>query len=324
MRLNHCYKTITPKLHLSNKMGIFAENINKKITVRNYTIIILSVLLCACRGHVTKEQEQAGYATPEFGSEQSVAVADSVVIAEQFKTYNWKVGDGRLAVQDMSNKDILKVYSWPGGERIMSGVNLGQGPDEFVVINGGDAAKTSQMLLYDMMKRRTIVYDTSGDSIFSTSIYDLPTDNGMPYPYTYISQINDSLFVMKMDMPMKSSWQLANLRTGNIDWEYVNPLIGEAEIYTPFDFIQCVDGSTLAVAYRYINLVELYEFIPEKGLVLKSKYGLPDNQEDIEDYDDLRYYNLAATVINGKLYCLRSADGGEEGNVVEVYDLAKR
>lgn len=125
-------------------------------------------------------------------------------------------------------------------------------------------------------------------------------------------------------MPMKSSWQLANLRTGNIDWEYVNPLIGEAEIYTPFDFIQCVDGSTLAVAYRYINLVELYEFIPEKGLVLKSKYGLPDNQEDIEDYDDLRYYNLAATVINGKLYCLRSADGGEEGNVVEVYDLAKR
>lgn len=187
-------------MHLSNKMGIFAENINKKITVRNYTIIILSVLLCACRGHVTKEQEQAGYATPEFGSEQSVAVADSVVIAEQFKTYNWKVGDGRLAVQDMSNKDILKVYSWPGGERIMSGVNLGQGPDEFVVINGGDAADDRHFLLYDIMKRSAMLFDFSGDSIRNPEPLDLLADaDGRTNPYTYITQVNDSLYLMKMD-----------------------------------------------------------------------------------------------------------------------------
>ena len=305
-------------------MGIFAENINKKITVRNYTIIILSVLLCACRGHVTKEQEQSGYATPEFGSEQSVAVADSVVIAEQFKTYNWKVGDGRLAVQDMSNKDILKVYSWPGGERIMSGVNLGQGPDEFVAVNGGDAADDRHFLLYDIMKRSAMLFDFSGDSIRNPEPLDLLADaDGRTNPYTYITQVNDSLYLMKMDSFDKSNWQLANLKSGELKWEHDNPLRNPELAYSPYDFIQNVEGETMSAVYRYINLVELYDFSEAEGLKLSKCFGDNKDQSEIPDHDWVNYY-LAAFARGGKLYCLRSADGGEEGNVVEVYDLAKR
>jgi hypothetical protein len=48
--------------------------------------------------------------------------------------------------------------------------------------------------------------------------------------------------------------------------------------------------------------------------------GNQSDQSELKDYDDLKSYYLAVVSHSDYFYCLKSSDGTEDGNLIEVYD----
>lgn len=260
----------------------------------------------------------------DFHEESVLTVKDSVVIDDVFRMLSWKVSDGRVCFLDGNRADtLLHVYSYPTGESIRNFLTIGNGPGQFIVVNSGECNGADDMLLYDIMRRKLSIYDIADNSTAPREEYSLPVDSlGIAHPYTYITQVNDSVFLMKLDSDVKSAWQMADLKNAKILWENSNPYRDETISYTPFDFIQTVADSTILIAYRYMDLIETYGFSVDGGMSKKSSYGNPEDQSSIKDYNDLVYHNISVAKGPGNFYCLRSSNGDDWGNVVEVYDIS--
>lgn len=297
-------------------------NIMKKLTIALPIILIVSTVSCSTPDH-KRSIPSADLAV--FSDIDSLTLYDSVSINDVFDVSNWSLSDDRLKIHQRGNKSIIKIYHWPDGDFMFGGLDQGEGPDEFYVVNPADASDKNEMLMYDIMKRHTMTYNVGGDTISPGVAYKLPLDqDSMALPYTYISQISDSVFLMKMDSDNKSSWQLVDLKSQKQLWEYDNELRDSLKSYTPFDFIQSVNGSTLVAAYRYMDLVEFYNFSLTEGLTHANSYGKYADLSEIDNYNNLRNYSLSAFSYDGRCYILKSGDSGEFGNIVEIYDLSDR
>ena len=177
----------------------------------------------------------------------------------------------RVIIHDNTMDNIIKVYDWPHGRYLFGGFSIGHGPGEFIVTNAGDALGDRNILLYDMMRRKVSICDLSGDSLWLSEEYDLLTDEeGLAYPYTYISQLCNSLFLLKMDLSDRSSWQIADLNDRTVVCEFDNLIRESDKSYTPYDFIQVVADSVVAVIYRYINLIQFYDITDAEKPVLAT------------------------------------------------------
>ena len=287
------------------------------------TLPILIVLLSACTGGKTRTQEDIKLQTPEFTANIELSVADSVLIDDVFSLCNWKVGNNQLIIHNNTTDSILSLFTWPQGQLLCCDVNIGPGPDEFIVINPGNAIDADQMLIYDMMKREVAIFDTSEHSFLKVGQFALLTDDtGLAYPYTYITQLSDSTFLLKTDFPDESFWHIADLKHNSIISRIDNPIRTDRTSYTPFDFIQLTADSTMAVIYRYMPLVQFYDISNLANPSLSASFGKRQNQSDIENYDYLENTYLSATTDGTLLFCLKSTDGGESGNQIDVFNLS--
>ncbi|MCM1111219.1 MAG: hypothetical protein NC336_08425 [Clostridium sp.] len=294
----------------------------KMFNITAYAIVIvLASLYTGCR-RVSETCHDDTPVIPEFYKTVDVVVCDSIVIGDVFDLLNWNISDHKLSLQCNDIDSIIRIYDCDNGKLLSSGVSLGQGEGEMIVVNPGDAKDEGHILLYDIMRRQIDLYDVRDDSFDKTDEYALLVDrDGLAYPYTYITQITDSVFLLKMDQYDKSVWHLANLVEGKVVWEYENPIRDNAKSYTPYDFIQVAGENIFAAVYRYIPLIILYDISSSGGPEFRAGYGRLEDQSKIVDYNDLKYDYLSAYICDNKLYCLKSVDGGEWGNVVEVYDV---
>lgn len=288
------------------------------------SIILIIVIIASGIGCVKKRSDSVRvFSNKEFSNTIKKDANDSVVINRVFNIVGWKALPQSIALFgiDDSDDDILYVYSNRDSELIQSGINLGNGPNEYISFNPGETNGSTTMLSYDIMKRHLHIYDLTAVPFKMITEYELPVDeDGLTNPYTFISQVDADIFLMKFDSPSKSSWHYVDLKNNKILWEYENPVRDNRYSYTPFDLIQCVCDSKLFVAYKYIDLIEIYG-ITSDGINLIKSYGNTRHQANIDDYDKLEYSYLSVTADGENFYCLKSADGGESGNIIEAYSI---
>ncbi len=284
-------------------------------------ISLLLILFLGTRCQKKNSKPSREFSDKEFEAEVTRHSNDSVLINKVFQVAGWKPTADGIAIfnYDTQDKNILSEYSSETSNLIQSGLNYGNGPGEYVAFNPGESGNDSDMLSYDIMRQSMFIYDMSKVPFSVKAQYKLPTDeDGMTNPYTYISQVDDDNFLMKFDSPDKSEWHYVNTKDNKILWRYPNPNRKVEYSYTPYDFMQSISGKTLMVAYKYMDLIEIYN-ITEEGLVPVRTVGNNQDQADISDYDDLEYRYLSVTSDGVNFYCLRSNDGDETGNVIESY-----
>lgn len=287
--------------------------------MRKITFCFLGILLVW--GCTTKEQQNKGVLKEKtFSEAKELQISDSVEIEETFNLLSWKITANNICfVTSGLTDDFVSVYSYPTCEKQYDYGKIGQGPNEFITLNCGDAKE--DMLLYDIMARKLELLYIGNDSLKISKILPLYNDkDGVCKPFTFISHIRGDKYLMKVDEVEASSWEIADLGKKEILHSFDNPIRKENMSYTPFDFIQCVNDSALAVAYKYMDRIELYSIVNDK-IELKCALGSDKDQSDEKSYNNLICYYLSVIPYSESFFCLKSSDGNRMGNVIEVYDL---
>lgn len=275
----------------------------------------------------SKKQENLEILVPESSATDSIQMlyaCDSLKITVPLGTCAWGSSDTTIwIINDSHIGAIFNLFSRLTGEKIDEYGHYGQGPAEFITMNPGSCFDECNAMAYDIMNGKLIINEMTEDIIQTKYTYKLPYDEqGFTYPYTYISQLNDSVFLMKYDSDIESGWHIYDLKNAIKYSHYQNQTRNPDQSYTPFDYIQVVSDSTIVIAYRYINLVEIYSVdLLSYDIAIKKRYGNLNTQENLKDYNDLQYTYLSVTVSNGTAFCLVSSSGSEDGATVLCFDL---
>jgi hypothetical protein len=289
-----------------------------------YHILLALAGVCLCFIACTHKDEQTedGILTDKtFQAEVNLVASDSIILNQVFFLYEYRINNGKMTVVDGAPEDTtITIYSYPDGTRLHGRYSYGEGPDQFIVVNGGEAKDINNVLIYDMMKHKMFIVDISQNPVSIVKEYSLPLDeNGRGVPYTYINQYNDSLFIMKYDDDT-SARQLANLKTGEILWSQKVPYRTNPKFsYTAYDYVQRLSDSTAIAAYRYLDLVEIYNVSVKNGMQLKAKYGVVNELSPNEELKQA-YQHVARDKTT--FYCLRANIEEGLGTEVESYDIA--
>lgn len=297
---------------------------NKYYSTYSKLVAFSVVFIASSCSHSDKKIEEIAPQEKIFKEIVDLQAQDSVTIDETFMLTNWKVPNERLVLYDWGAKDsLLNVFSLTDGEPILRKVKVGNGPGELIAPMPGCAVSDNKFLIYDMMRRLLMLYDTDSDDNDAFTKLPLPVDEeGMAPPFTFISQLNDSLFLMKTDARESSEWQCYDLKNDKLLWSEKNPYRGDAMTYVPCDFNQLVIDSTLLIAYKYMDLVEIYNVDPSNGIRKKASFGsLGKRAEDIHDYKDLKKTSLSVTNNSDLFFSLLSSDGNNSGDIIETYDI---
>lgn len=282
------------------------------------------ILLASSCSNSDKKIDECVTQEKNFNELVELQAQDSLTIDETFMLTDWKVGNDLLVLYDWGTKDsLLNVFSLPNGEPILRKVKVGNGPGELIAPMPGHAVSDNKFLIYDMMRRLLMLYDTNSNDSEPLTELPLPVDEeGMAPPFTFISQLNDSLFLMKTDSRESSEWQCYDLKNDKLLWSEINPYRGDALAYIPCDFNQLASDSTLLIAYKYMDLVEIYNLDPSNGIRKKTSFGsLEKRPEDIHDSKDLKKTSLSVTNNSNLFFSLLSSDGNNSGDIIETFDI---
>jgi hypothetical protein len=289
-----------------------------------YHILLALVGICLCVAsctHKNGQTEDEILTDKTFQAEVNLVASDSFCLDQVFRLYEFRISNGQMTVVDGAQEDTtINVFSYPDGAKLHGRYSYGEGPDQFIVVNSGEAKDINNVLIYDMMKHKMFIVDTSQNPVSIVKEYSLPLDeNGRGLPYTYINQYNDSLFVMKYDDHETSARQLANLKTGEILWSQKVPYRTNPKFnYTAYDYFQRLSDSTAIAAYLYLDLVEIYNVSEKNGMQLKAKYGVVNELSPDEELQQT--YQFVAHDKTA-FYCLRANIEEELGTEVESYDI---
>ena len=245
---------------------------------------------------------------------------DSLKIDQTFHLISWNIKDNRICFVTSGMTDrFLSLYEYPGNKKLFECGKIGQGPGEFITLNAGEATD-GNILLYDIMGRKALIYALKSDSLQIINRLPLYNDEeGLCKPFTFITQIDRDNYLMKIDDATASSWEIANLREEKAIGSLTNSFRKPNTSYTPFDFIQCIHDTTLVVASAYADRIEYYS-IKANHIRPLFAMGSRKDQSELKDYDDLMAYYLSVVSQSGYFYCLKSTSGTERGNLIEVYD----
>lgn len=286
-------------------------------------IALIIILGCSRNSQTTYNKDLKEPDKLVFNNLSNLSASDSILIDEVFDMVGCKiVGDSICILDRNRDNTILNIYSSKNSTKIQNGLKFGNGPDEFIVFNYATSCKSNQIAGYDIMRKSLYLYDVTSCPFIVSSEYKIPLDkDGRANPYTFISQYNDSIFLLKMDSMDNSEWHLADLKHNDILWKQTNRIRDTNESYTPFNYHQSINDSVLITCYKYMDLVELYNITTDSLTLIKS-YGNLINQAKLEDYDELKYYYLGITSDNKSFYCLKSSDGSDFGTEIETYDIS--
>jgi hypothetical protein len=288
--------------------------------------LVLSVATsCLCFYSCTnsnENQKDEVLTDKTFQSEESLATVDSLQIDQVFRLYDLRASNNQLTIVDAAHEDTtLNVYSYPEGKLLHRSFSVGQGPNQFITVNTGQAQGKDEVLIYDMMKHRALIVNSKQNPAIVAEEFALPIDeDGMGLPFTYINQYNDSLFLMKYDDPRKSARYLVDLKNNKTLWKEDILRENEEFSYTVYDYIQNLSDSTAIVAYSYSDLVEIYNVSKDNGMQLKARYGERTDFTKVDENDLVDIY-IDVTHDDKVFYCLRANKDGELGYEVETYDI---
>lgn len=281
-------------------------------------IILIFFFFIGC----TKQEDSVSdIKIPHFNKDLTLNSIDSLTLDYVFKSDNWKITKDRIFINQWGQDSLLMSFNRENGKLIEAGINLGQGPGEYIVSNPGDAIQDDMMLMYDIMQRKLFLYKMDLFTEIEPIEFELPVDEeGLALPSTNITQVSDSIFLLSNDSPSESYWELINLVNGKVLWRKDNEVRKPGQRGSYY-FIQAVTNDRMAVVYKYLPLVQIYRFSDNHTPEIMANYGDAAyiNNYNYKDGDIDTYLSIA--VNDNILYCLKAGKENDRGNIVETFDL---
>ncbi|MDR0605024.1 MAG: TolB-like 6-bladed beta-propeller domain-containing protein [Bacteroidales bacterium] len=267
---------------------------------------------------------------PDF-DEIHLTCLDSIALPVISNMWHWKCDSNQLYTFSVQNIDehFLSVYSYPNFRLLYRYGTKGQGPDDFITVNWANTYKENEIVLYDIMKRKLYSFETGDSLVMKTNIFNLAEIKGerLSKPYTMIHKINDSIFLMKVNMPDIITLEIVDLKNSRQISSYADlPQVKDTKrgrLSYLYDFNVEYRDSTIVCAFTNINRIEILQIDNEYNIVHKLTVGekkLPE--EYLRDSYGNRISFYRNVKCNGKYIFILFQDKKDKStSTIEVYDL---
>lgn len=261
-----------------------------------------------------------------------VCQADSILLPFLFYPERWYLSHGDLYVLNSRATPFLTVYSLPERRVRTQWGSIGRGPHEFPLPSLGQMRDKERVAIYSNSLNRMEVFSLDADSLLFQSVYRFPVwvkgARNLPKPYTRLVQYDDTLFVATSFLPRRIAIELLDLRNEQIVDAVDFPLHPSDEGYSsPFECKAALCADRMAVAYRYIDRIELYDLSPG-GFRLTHVLGSDTTQEELcaQDRDDeMRFYYSDVVCCQNRVYALwqgvPAGTLGKAESYIEIIDV---
>lgn len=300
------------------------------LLLKMMVLLSLTLLLAACSdGKQDKTKEQ------RLTEERSIRL-DSIKPPFVFCPERWTTDGVDLWIVNSKDSLFLKRYSPKTNQVLWSGGTIGHGDNEYISPGIVEGIAQGTISLYSNTLNRMDKYSASQEPVMLNSV-KLPVWNerrGIPKPYTRMARVNDSIVIGTYFLPRKVGADIINVSQGAVVSDFPLGIITlnftQKEEFPSglYEFKVAVGGSHAAVAYRYIDRLEIYSVNPKGTVALTRIFGNDEIQTDLynADRDDemIKYYS-DVFVYEGHLFVLRQ--NIEEGRMedanthLQVYDL---
>lgn len=297
----------------------------------DYTAIAIAFL---CIFSLSACGSKTGPQADELAAQETVEL-DSVEVEWNLYPERWNLNGDTLWVINSRDSLFLSGYDIDNNSLFCYWGKIGNGPEDYVspgIVEGCGSALT----LYGNTERKVAGYRLDGGIPVVSWSGELPlwnTEQGLPKPYTRLCGINDTICVGTYFLPRKVGADIINIKSGELLSEITLGVNQPDEAMSkPFQFKAAAGGDKIAMAYRYIDRIELYSSDEISRPTLVHAIGNSDNiekQSDLyeKDRDDemIKYYS---DVQCDDRYAYLLWHGVEERNLetfptyLRIYDLA--
>lgn len=258
---------------------------------------------------------------------------DSVQLPFLFYPERWFLTDNKLYI--LNNKDslFLTVFDVKEDSMVFHGGTIGNGPGEYAIPSLGEMKQKDRVIIYSNGLNRLDAYNLNDGKLELRDIRHFPIwyeERGLPKAYTRLQQYNDSLFIGTSFMPREITVELIDVNNECVRGAVDFPLKPSGQSYSgPFECKISASTSYMAIAYRYINRIEIYH-VSTEGFSLEYVLGDDQLQEDLynQDRDDeMIVYYSDIYCNNDYIYALYQGvpykDLSSVESHVEIYSLKK-
>jgi hypothetical protein len=264
---------------------------------------------------------------PVFDNQISLS-ADSTEIRDvAIAVRNWKINKDQMVILSIRNDDnFLYVFTVPEFTLLYKYGTYGQGPSDYIAVNWLNMNTENQLGLYDIPNRKMYTYHLTDDSLLRDKTFNFEKwDGNLCRPYTFIQQINDSLFLLKADMREYTEIELVNINNGKVLQTFRNLMKRKPNtIFTTYYFYMAFGSDKLVLAYNYIDRIELFQFKESVSAVEPILIiGSDRDQSDSEWESYVKYYTSLYCDEN-YIYALSQQGekaSAQKNSVIEIYTL---
>lgn len=288
--------------------------------IRKQIISGVAALIVMIAGGCSPKGSERGEGTKTLVAEGQTTL-DSCRMNDRFLPSRWDAGKERLWVVNFKDSLFLTGYRLSDMSSALEWGHSGDGPDDFLspglVTNNAEGT----VGVYSNTGNKIVTYATDDDRLREIGRGSFPIWNekmGVGKPYTRLTRLNDSIYAGTYFMSHEIGTDLINIVSGKLTGEL--PLgvrmTDENRMSEPFTYSIAACGNRLAVAYKYMNRIEVFETDDNGVAKLTRFFGEPTDQSELyeadRDEEMIRYY-CDIGMSGDRIYALFS--GVAEGNL---------
>lgn len=300
---------------------------------KTFPRIVAGILLLTALTNCTNNGENSVVHREKTDLVPIACPVDSIALPFLFYPERWFLSHGDLYVLNSRAAPFLTIYSLPEQRVRTQWGAIGRGPHEFPIPSLGEMCDKDRVAIYSNSLNRMETFELQADSLTYLSTFHFPVwmkrQRSLPKPYTRLVQYDDTLFVGTSFLPRQIAVELLDMRGERIVDAVDFPLRpSEGGYSAPFECKAALCGDRMAVAYRYIDRIELYDLSPQ-GFRLTHVIGSDTSQEELcaQDRDDemVFYYS---DIVCGQRYVyalwqgVRTGQLGTTESRIEIFDAA--
>jgi hypothetical protein len=259
---------------------------------------------------------------PKF-KEIMLSCVDSIILSEISNVWYCKYSNNRFyTCTSDEQSDFLHVYSYPDFSLLYKYGSKGQGPGEFISVNWAKTQIEDEFILYDIMKRQLHVFrsdDTVPTKINSFNLYSGDGFVGFSKPFTMINKINDSIFLMRVNLLTQITLEIADLKNGKVlhtcpgSFAFAKSHVGYYEFEVEYR------DSTIVSAFHNIDRIEISKIDKNYNIIKRIIIG--DSQVDTnQDIDEAATFYTDVKCEGNRIYVAYQNENNNK-SAIEIYDL---
>ena len=227
---------------------------------------------------------------------------DSVSLSYLIHPFRWYIQDDKMLIEDLNGEYFGHMFSLPDLKPVCRFGRQGHGPNEYVNPGLACMRRGTDAALFEAIPNRMDMYCLlPTDSMELVQTWQFPEwmkERQLPKAYSRLWQVKDSLFI-GVAFPLRfPEIDLLDMSVPAVTASLDFPLQGSEQAGSyPYLFAASYGGGKLALAYRYIDRIEVYDVSPG-GFVLDYVIGDGQAQEElsIQNRDDemICYYTAVA------------------------------